>query len=153
MTAINSLTLDAQLSRAGPAAETFAELWRTLWRQAYIKPEELELCRLTFARLHADEEELAAPNAFAPVLSAARREAVLSGKALESADFTPGEKAILLFAEYYWLDPQSITDEAADDVKKHYGEAGLVFLIESLGVIDGRIRSARVLRDLKNAKS
>jgi hypothetical protein len=153
MTAINSLTLDSQLSRAGPAAETFAGLWQTLWRQTYIKPEELELCRLTFARLHADEEELAAPNAFAPVLSAPRRQAVLAGKALESADFTPSEKAILLFSEYYWLDPQSITDEAADHVKKYYGEPGLVFLIESLGVIDGRIRTARVLRDLKTAKS
>ena len=153
MTAINSLTLDAALANAGPAAESFARLWKTLWSQTYIKPEELELCRLTFARLHADDDEIAAPNANAPVLDATRRQAVLAGKALESPEFTPGEKAILLFAEYYWLDPQSITDEAAGDVKKYYGEPGLVFLIESLGVIDGRIRTARVLRDLKTAKS
>lgn len=153
MTAINSLTLDSQLSRAGPAAETFANLWKTIWQQTYIKPEELELCRLTFARLHADEDEIAAPNAAVPVLAATRRQAILAGKALESAEFTPGEKAILLLAEYYWLDPNSITDEAADDVKKHYGEPGLVFLIESLGLIDGRIRTARVLRDMKTAKS
>jgi len=153
MTAINSLTLDSQLLRAGPAAETFAQLWKTLWQQSYVKPEELELCRLTFARLHADDDELAAPNPAVPVLDAKRRQAVLAGKALESSEFTPGEKAILLVAEYYWLDPQSITDEAADDVKKYYGEPGLVFLIECLGIIDGRIRTARVLRDLKTAKS
>ena len=153
MTAINSLTLDSQLSRAGPAAETFANLWKTIWQQTYIKPEELELCRLTFARLHADEDEIAAPNAAVPVLAATRRQAILAGKALESAEFTPGEKAILLLAEYYWLDPNSITDDAADDVKKHHGEPGLVFLIESLGLIDGRIRTARVLRDMNTATS
>jgi len=153
MIAINSINLDSALTRAGPAAESFARIWKTIWSQRYIKPEELELCRLTFARLHADEDEIAAPNANVPVLSATRRQAVLAGKALESAEFTAGEKAILLLAEYYWLDPQSITDEAADDVKKHYGEPGLVLLIESLGIIDGRIRTARVLRDLKTAKS
>lgn len=31
----------------------------------------------------------------------------------------------------------------------HLGEPGLVFLIEALGCIDGRIRTARCLRDLR----
>ncbi|MGO9804437.1 MAG: hypothetical protein ACLPTL_13495, partial [Steroidobacteraceae bacterium] len=59
-----------------------------------------------------------------------------------------GEKALLLFAECYGLDPQSIPDELADEVKAFLGEPGLVFLIEALGCIDGRIRTARCLRDL-----
>ncbi len=46
-----------------------------------------------------------------------------------------------------------ITDEAADAVKAHYGDAGLVLLIEALGLIDGRIRAARCLRDLSTHAS
>jgi hypothetical protein len=33
-------------------------------------------------------------------------------------------------------------DELADGVKRHFGEAGLVCLIEALGFIEGRIRLA-----------
>jgi hypothetical protein len=51
----------------------------------------------------------------------------------------------------YGLDAQSITDELAASVSDHLGEAGLVFLIEALGCLDGRIRAARCLRDLSAA--
>jgi hypothetical protein len=46
------------------------------------------------------------------------------------------------------MDAQSIGDEQADEVKAHFGEPGLVLLIEALGCIDGRIRTARCLRDI-----
>jgi hypothetical protein len=65
----------------------------------------------------------------------------------KSPDFTDAEKAVLQFAEYYGLDPQGIPDEVAESVKAHLAEPGLVFLIEALGCIDGRIRTARCLRD------
>ena len=55
---------------------------------------------------------------------------------------------MLLFCECYGLDPQSIADEVADQAKEHLGEPGLVFLIEALGCLDARIRTARCLRDL-----
>ena len=132
-------------------AVSFARLWRSLWSQSYITSEQLELCRLTFARLHRDREELDAPNPNAPPTkgSAERRSQAIAGEPSRSPAFSDADKAILLFAEYYWLDPQTIADDAADAVKAHVGEAGLVFLIEALGCIDGRIRAARVLRDLK----
>lgn len=146
---LTSLTLDTALARAGPAAQSFARLWESLWRQEHVPPELLELCRLTLARLHEDGKELAATN---PCLSSppapARRSAVIAGDALDGAAFSAAEKAALLFAEYYWIDPQSITDEVAEDVKAHFGEAGLVLLIEALGCLDGRIRTARCLRDI-----
>lgn len=146
---ITSVTLDAALAKAGPAAESFARLWRSLWQQAHIPPELLELCRLTLARLHEDTGELAATNPLlAPPVSPARRGVVTAGEALDDPALSDAEKAVLLFAEYYWIDPQSITDAAADDVKAHFGEAGLVLLIEALGCLDGRIRTARCLRDL-----
>jgi hypothetical protein len=116
-----SVTLDAHLATAGPAAESFARLWRSLWQQDYVPPVTLELCRLTFARLHDDAAEIAAANPWLKpdAISATRRLAVLAGEALDHPDFSDAEKAAMLFAEYYWLDAQSITDEAADAVKTH----------------------------------
>jgi hypothetical protein len=148
---ITSITLDEHLREAGPAVEEFAALWQALWRQSRIAPERLELCRLAFARLHHDGEELAAANVniASGLVSDACRAAVVTGQMVESDALGTGDKAMLLFAEYYWLDAQSIPDEAADAVKDHIGEAGLVLLIEALGLIDGRIRAARCLRDLK----
>jgi hypothetical protein len=146
---LSSLSLDAALSPAGPAAGSFARLWASLWRQDYIPADLLELCRLSFARLHDDAVELASDNPhLRDAVSAHRRQSVIAGEALDSPTFSEAEKAVLFFAEYYWTDPQSITDEAANAVKGHFGEAGLVLLIEALGCIDGRIRAARCLRDI-----
>lgn len=147
---LTSITLDAHLAKAGPAAESFSRLWASLWKQAYVPATTLELCRLTLARMHDDTAEIAATNPHLPsdAISADRRQVVLAGEALDHPAFSDAEKAALLLAEYYWIDPQSITDETAEAVKAHVGEAGLVFLIEALGSIDGRIRTARCLRDI-----
>jgi len=145
-----SLDLDRHLARAGSPAASFARLWQSLWVQPYVTPALLEMCRLTLARLHQDERELAAPNPHVEpgTLTGERLRIVLAGGTLKSPLFSPAEKAVLLFTECYGLDPQSIADDVADAVKDHLGEPGLVFLIEALGCIDGRIRTARCLRDL-----
>ena len=148
---VTSITLDESLARAGPSAASFARLWAALWQQDQLPDGLLELCRLTFARLHRDEAELAAVNPQAgrrADLDTLRR-LVIEDKAHDSAELSDGEKAVLLFAEYYWMDASSIPDEAADKVKAHYGDPGLVLLIEGLGLIDGRIRTARCLRGLQ----
>jgi len=145
---LTSITLDEYLAKAGPAAVTFAGLWGKLWQQPYVAADMLDLCRLTFARLHDDATEQAAVNPHAPSLGAPRRKSVLEGRAFDDPVFSPADRAVLMFAEYYWTDTQAIPDEAADDVKAHMGEAGLVFLIEALGCVDGRIRTARCLRDI-----
>lgn len=146
--AITSLSLDAALTSGGPSATSFARLWRSLWDQPYLPNALLELCRLTFARLHADSIEMEADNALAPGPTPDQRQAVLADRALDDPAIPEDWKSALLFAEYYWVDTQSIPDIVADTVKAHHGEAGLVFLIEALGCLDGRIRTARCLRDL-----
>ena len=152
MITLTSLDLDAQLASAGPAAASFAALWQALWRQERLPSELLELCRLQLARLHQDAVEIAAVNPNLPrPLALYRRESVLAGRAHADPDFSAAEKAVFEFAEVYALDAQSITDELADRVKEHFGEPGLVLLIEALGCIDGRIRTARCLRDLAAA--
>lgn len=152
-TPLTSLTLDSRLAAAGNAAGTFAHLSQSLWSQPYVPAELLELCRLTFARLHRDEIELAAvsPHLATSRGSTAKRAAVLEGRAHRDAALSAAEQAVLQFAECFWLDAQSIADEVADGVKAHIGEAGLVFLIEALGCLDARIRTARCLRDLGGA--
>ena len=152
MSTLTSLNLDAQLAVAGPAAVSFAALWQALWRQERLPLELLELCRLHLARLHQDAVEIGAVNPNLPgAIAAPRRAAVLAGTAHADPAFSAAEKAVLEFAEVYALDAQSITDELADGVKAHFGEPGLVLLIEALGCIDGRIRTARCLRDLAGA--
>ena len=151
MSTVSSISLDTHVARAGPAAASFARLWESLWRQDYLSPQLLDLCRLTFARLHGDTVEIATANSLAASDDDQRKAAVLAGTALDDPAFSSADRAILLFAEYYWIDTQSITDEVADAVKAHIGEAGLVFLIEALGCIDGRMRAARCLRDLSAA--
>ncbi|MBS0578173.1 MAG: hypothetical protein JSR36_02800 [Proteobacteria bacterium] len=150
LTSPTSLDLDARLAGAGGPAESFKRLSASLWQQRYLSTELLELCRLTLARLHRDEVEIAAvnPHLGARALPVARRAAVLSGNSFRSTEFTPAEKAVLAFTECYALDAQSIADEVAEEAKAHLGESGLVFLIEALGCLDARIRAARCLRDL-----
>src|SRR5579863_194807 len=145
-----SLTLDRHLAAAGGAAASFARLWHSVWVQPYVAPELLEMCRLTFARLHQDVLELRTinPHLAASAPAAARRTIVVAGDAFRSPLFSAAEKSVLLFCECYGLDPHSIADEVAEQAKAHLGEAGLVFLIEALGLIDGRMRAARCLRDL-----
>jgi hypothetical protein len=149
----NSVNLDRTLASAGSAAASFARLWQALWVQPHVTPSLLEMCRLTLARLHRDEQELAAinPHLEPGELPSARRATVTAGGVHAASDFTECEKSVLEFAESYGLDPQSIPDETANAVKAQLGEAGLVFLIEALGCIDGRIRAARCLRDLQRA--
>lgn len=149
-TQATSLDLDRHLAAAGSAAASFARLWQSLWVQPYVNATLLEMCRLTLARLHRDEHELRAlnPHVTAGAVPAGQRQALIEGTVHRSALFADAEQVVLDFTESYGLDPQSIEDASADAVKAHLGEAGLVFLIEALGLIDGRIRTARCLRDL-----
>ena len=58
----------------------------------------------------------------------------------KSDAFSAAQKACLAFAEVYAMDPQAISDEQAEVVKVHYGDSGLVALIEALGVFYGMTR-------------
>lgn len=147
---ITSISLDSHLARGGAAAQSFARLWEHLWDQSHIASPLLDLCRLTFARMHGDAAEMAVPNPRVPYSDAETtlRQAVLEDRALGAPALPDGWRSVLLFAEYYWTDVQSIPDEIANEVKIQLGAPALVVLIEALGCIDGRIRTARCLRDL-----
>ena len=56
---------------------------------------------------------------------------------------------MLAFTEIYAQGPEFITDELATEITGHFGDAGLVCLIEALGFIDARIRLALVFNRLQ----
>lgn len=131
--------LDARLACAGPVAARFSSLCTALQAQPHLPAELIELCRLLLARMHR------LPATPLPGVDGAKAAAVLAGQWADEPLLGSAETAVLNFAELYALDPQSITDEVAARVVGHFGEPGLVALIESLGFADGRIRAALLL--------
>ena len=145
-----SITLGDVVTRAGSAAPAFETMWQALWSQRRIPPALLELCRLRLAQLHGAAAELTVAHPAVQV-SPARRDSVIRGGFATDGQFAPGEVAVLSLAEVYAQDPAAITDGMADAVRRTYGDAGLVVLIEALGFIDGRIRMARLTNALARA--
>ena len=138
---LDSHAVAAVLNRSGgEMARRHEALWQAVWQQSYIPAHLLELCRVRLAQLHGATCELQAQS---PVGVRADPDGVTS---------VP-ERAALEFAEVYGQDPQAITDELAAAVKAHFGEPGLVALIEALGVIDGRIRLGMMLGPLLATES
>lgn len=118
-----------------PVLSGFARLYAAFWGQSHLPSPVLELCRLRLAQLHGatvhfKHEEFE--------IEPAKKSAL--GRAESQEVFGAGEKACMAFTEVYAMDVQSISDELAEAVKANYGDAGLVTLIEALGIFDGLIR-------------
>jgi hypothetical protein len=130
------------LRAGGQMAECFDRAWDSVWQQPHVPAAVLELCRLRLARLHGLVEAEAQPRV---AVDAGKRAAVLGGSYARDDRVSPAERAAVEFSEVYAMDAQAITDELAAGVVEHFGEPGLVALIEALGFIDGRMRLARML--------
>lgn len=116
-------------------APAFAALYAALWQQTHLPGEVLECCRLRLAQLHGSSVELAREDF---PLSRDQRDKLAHWHSDDA--FGAGDRACLAFAEVYAMDAQAITDDLAQAVKDHYGDAGLVLLIEALGIFDGMAR-------------
>jgi alkylhydroperoxidase family enzyme len=130
---------EALVARLPGIAAAFNDFYSVLWSQPHLPAPVLELCRLRLAQLHNSECELL------------RIEVEISGSQRESLSrwnnsdvYSDAEKACLEFTEIYAMDCQAITDAQAEAVKTHFGDAGLVALIEALGILDGMTRLSRV---------
>ncbi|MBV6416035.1 MAG: hypothetical protein CMLOHMNK_00562 [Steroidobacteraceae bacterium] len=148
---LDSFSLTAALGRpGGELARRHEVLWHSLWQQPHVSAQILELCRLRLAQLHGATRELAVepPAGLCAGLDAGKRAILLSGNWTRDARLSAAERAALEFAEVYGQDPGAITDELAAAVKAHFSDAGLVALIEALGVIDGRIRLGMMIGEL-----
>jgi hypothetical protein len=125
------------LAEVPQLARLQGELYRSLWQQSHLPPRILELCRLRLAQLHRCEAELQHGDWEA---QEEKRENLSAWP--DAALFTDAEQACLEFTEVYAMDVQAITDEQAAAVKADFGDAGLVMLIEALGIFDARMRLA-----------
>lgn len=130
---------DDIIAEAPFLAETFHEFYRSFWQLPMLPVQTLELCRLRIAQLHQcdtewQREEIALPAAMRKDLSQWNK----------SASYSAAEQACLEFAEVYTMDPQAISDEQADAVKAYYSDAGLVALIEALGMFYGLTRVSQL---------
>jgi alkylhydroperoxidase family enzyme len=113
----------------------FDALYQSLWTQPHLPAEVLELCRLRLAQLHRCVVEMQ------------RRDCELPQDKRNNLEhwnthvsFSSAERACLAFTEVYAMDAQALTDEHAAAVKWHFGDAGLVLLVEALGILDGMTR-------------
>jgi hypothetical protein len=140
MGGVTSFTLDERLAPAGGIAALFAALSARFWDQPHLPPGLIELCRLALAVLHRAPAEQALSHPAAFDLARSKVDAVLGETWRKSGALSAAEKSALDFTEYYFMDPQSIPDEVAAAFLAHFGENGLVCLVEALGFIDSRIR-------------
>lgn len=136
MTWINSgHDRDSTISALPEISAKFDQLYSSFWKQPYIAFETLELCRLRLAQLHSSAVDLQREE-YAVV--AQKREALAQWNT--DTQFSDAERACLELTEIYAMDAQAISDEQAEAVKKHYGDAGLLVLIQALGVFDSMTR-------------
>jgi hypothetical protein len=115
--------------------DLFQALYASFWQLPQLPATTLELCRLRLAQLHNSDldwqrQEIALPEAQRAELR----------RWPGSPHFSAADRACLALAEVHAMDARAITDEQADAVKEHYGEVGLVALLQALGVFDGMIR-------------
>ena len=133
----NGNDYEALIGELPDLAGPWFALRESLWTQPHIPREILELCRLRLAQLHRCDAEFTRREVELPD---ARRAALARWES--AAEFSAAARACLAFTEVYAMDAQALTDDHAAAVKEHFGDAGLVLLVEALGILDGGVRLA-----------
>jgi len=126
---------DSTLRVLPDIAAAFDGLYQSLWTQPHLPAEILELCRLRLAQLHGGAADMQRQDCDVP---ADKRNNLSRWNTHGS--ISAAERACLAFTEVYAMDAQTLTDEHAAEVKAHFGDAGLVLLVEALGILDGMTR-------------
>lgn len=139
--------LAAMLRPGGELARAYAAFCDAAWQQPHVPAGVLELCRIRLAQLHGAGGELDRRHPAAAGVPEIERKSrsLRAGGWLRDGVLNDAELAAIGFTELYAQGAAAVTDDAAADVKRHFGEPGLVALIEALGVIDGRIRLGLML--------
>ncbi len=149
VSALNTQSLADAVQAGGQVATDYQAVWDAIWKQSHVPARLLELCRLRLAQFHGATAELRLRRDTG--LDPRKVDSLLAGNYFRDPEFSPAERAVLEFTEIYAQDPAAINDDMADAVKGHFGEPGLMCLIEALGFIDGRIRLAMMFSALHAA--
>ena len=125
----------SQVARLEPLARPFMALYQSFWQLESIPAQTLELCRLRQAVLLGSELAWQHEEQFIPEEKRAQL-----AQWCDSPLFSDAEKACLELTEVHAMDARAISDEQADAVKAHFGDVGLVALVQALGVFDAVAR-------------
>jgi len=129
----NEMLLERSAALPG-LGEPLMAYYRAFWEQAHLPPRTLALVALRVAQLHR------VPAAPAPPVRPDAAKAAALEHWHRDAQFDAAERACLDFAEVYAQDCRALSDEQAEAVKAHYGDAGLVTLVQALGIFDSLTR-------------
>ena len=124
----------------------FADFDNSFWQQQHLPPAVLELCRLRVAQLHQHNSELE-PVPFE--ITKAKKDNLTQWAS--AGIYDDAEQACIGFTEVYCMDVAAISDSDADAVKAHFGEAGLVALVQALGLFYATTRTAMLNQSLNEA--
>ena len=131
----NATTREGILALLPRQQALFNKLYASLWQLPHLPGSVLELCRLRIAQMHQSATEWQRQEC---AIADDQRQQLSQWHCSES--FSDAERACLDITEVYVMDPQAITDEQAAAVKRHFGDAGLVALVEALGLFYGLTR-------------
>ncbi|MFK8020856.1 MAG: carboxymuconolactone decarboxylase family protein [Pseudomonadales bacterium] len=127
------------IAQHGVLAPLFDNFYASFYQQAHIPPVVLELCRLRVAQLHKNAAEFRLQLCD---VEFGQRDALVNWPSSEV--FSEAQRSCLALAEVYSMDVHAISDAHTNAVKQHYGDAGLVALIQALGVFYGLTRMGQV---------
>ena len=127
------------IEMAPTLASAYQAFYDSFWQLTSVPASVLELCRLRVAQLHHSDYQWQYQQVDVTI---EQRESLSQWN--KSPVFSATDKACLAFTEVYCMDPQSITDGQADAVKSKLGDAGLVALIEALGMFYGMTRVSQL---------
>ncbi len=136
-TAEGRAPFDAALGLRPELRDLYAAFYGKLWDDALLPASLLELCRLRVAQLHDCEAERAVRHGEADV--SAEQAAALTNWA-ESDRFSEAERAALALAEKMPWRHHDLTDEEYADLRRHFGEAGVVALTVGVALFDANCR-------------
>lgn len=117
----------------------FAKFQHSFDTLPQLPPSVLPLCKIRMQQLHG----------LCPISTGSDKQAEFADAVSrwpDSTQFSDAEKACLAFTEVYAIDVHAISDAQANAVKQHFGEPGLVALVQALGVFYGMSRLSQLWR-------
>jgi alkylhydroperoxidase family enzyme len=120
------VTLDDLMALPGEMGPAFIGYYNRLMAEESLPAVSFELCRLRLAQLVKCESALQIRSARA--VSAGLDEAMVAALSQWSTDprFSDQDRACLAWTEQFRVDPNGVTDQQSDAVRRWLGEAGLV---------------------------
>jgi AhpD family alkylhydroperoxidase len=125
--------------------EAYVDFASVFWTHRLLDPVVLELCRLRVAQLLRCDAALESRTPEAVDAGLTEDDVAALADWCNDARFSDAQRASLAVAEQFVLDPHGVSAQQRADVVTHFGDAGLVALVEALAIFDGFSRFRTIL--------